>query len=209
MLTVFTRAPSRAFGPEQRRDLEELAERAGPAIENARRFREARQLADLDALTGLHNRRYFHDTLAREVARAHRYERRLALIILDLDNFKAINDSFGHDTGDRLLREIAARLGASLPAHDLASRFGGDEFAVLCEGIANRLDLARRAQSIIRTVARQVGVDGQDVHLTLSIGGAIASGPGATPEAVLKDADTALFEAKRQGRACYRIHQAA
>jgi len=164
-----------------------------------------RHLAQHDALTGLPNRSHFLDRLEQALSRPDPP----AVLFIDVDNFKAINDSFGHDTGDRLLREIAARLGASLPAHDLASRFGGDEFAVLCEGIANRLDLARRAQSIIRTVARQVGVDGQDVHLTLSIGGAIASGPGATPEAVLKDADTALFEAKRQGRACYRIHQAA
>ena len=96
LLTVFTRALDTRFGEEQVSELEELALRAGPAIENARRFREARQLADLDALTGLHNRRYFHETLAREVARAHRYDRNLALIIFDLDDFKAINDRIGH-----------------------------------------------------------------------------------------------------------------
>ena len=82
----------------------------GPAIENARRFREARQQADLDALTGLHNRRYFHETLAREIARAHRYNRRLALIVFDLDDFKAINDRIGHLAGDAVLAEVAERV---------------------------------------------------------------------------------------------------
>src|SRR5919201_1010306 len=89
-LTVFTRTEGHQYSDDDVRQLETLALRAGPAIENARRFREARQLADLDALTGLHNRRYFHETLAREVARAHRYGRRLALIVFDLDDFKAI-----------------------------------------------------------------------------------------------------------------------
>ena len=85
-LTVFTRRNGHDYSDEDVRQLETLALRAGPAIENARRFREARQLADLDALTGLHNRRYFHETLARECARAHRYERKLSLIVFDLDD---------------------------------------------------------------------------------------------------------------------------
>ncbi len=100
-LTVFTRTAGRRFEDEDVRRLEELALRAGPAIENARRFREARQLADLDGLTGLHNRRYFHETLAREVARAHRYNRKAALIVFDLDDFKDVNDRIGHLAGRR------------------------------------------------------------------------------------------------------------
>jgi GAF domain-containing protein len=86
-LAIFTRDQAKVFQEEEQRELEALAVHAGPPIENARRFREARRLADLDALTGLHNRRFFHETLAREVARAHRYTRRLALMVLDLDDF--------------------------------------------------------------------------------------------------------------------------
>jgi GGDEF domain-containing protein len=107
-LTIFTRMPNHTFEDDDVRALEALAVRAVPAIENARRFREARQLAEFDALTGLHNRRYFHETLAREVARAHRYERTLALIVFDLDDFKEINDRIGHLAGDTVLAELAA-----------------------------------------------------------------------------------------------------
>src|SRR5436853_216448 len=130
-LTVFTRSKKHEFSDNDVRQLETLALRAGPAIENARRFREARQLADLDALTGLHNRRYFHETLAREVARAHRYDRRLALIVFDLDDFKAINDRIGHLSGDAVLAETAERVRDVVRSADIACRVGGDEFAVI------------------------------------------------------------------------------
>lgn len=130
-IAIFTRDPERRFSDEDVRRLEELAERAGPAIENARRFREARLLADLDALTGLHNRRYFYETLAREVARAHRYGRQLALVVLDLDDFKAINDRIGHLGGDAVLAEASERVREVVRSADVACRVGGDEFAVI------------------------------------------------------------------------------
>jgi diguanylate cyclase (GGDEF)-like protein len=131
MLAVYTRSGERRFDEAATRDLEQLARRAGPAIENARRFREARQLADLDALTGLHNRRYFHETLAREVARAHRYDRQLALIVFDVDDFKAVNDRIGHLSGDAVLAELAERVRSVVRSADIACRIGGDEFAVI------------------------------------------------------------------------------
>jgi len=131
LLCVFSRRPAYGFGESQLRELESLAARASPAIENARRFREARHLADIDALTGLHNRRYFHETLAREVARAERYNRRLALVVFDLDNFKEINDNLGHLAGDGVLAELAERIRRVIRHADIACRVGGDEFAVI------------------------------------------------------------------------------
>jgi GAF domain-containing protein len=104
-LAVFWRGADRDVSDDELAAIEEVAKRAGPALENARRFREARQLADLDALTGLHNRRFFHETLAREVARAHRYDRSLALVVFDIDDFKAINDKVGHLGGDAVLAQ--------------------------------------------------------------------------------------------------------
>ena len=129
--------------------LEELALRAGPAIENARRFQEARQLADLDALTGLHNYRYFHETLAREVARAHRYSRNLALVVFDIDDFKAVNDRIGHLAGDSVLAEAAQRVRSVVRGADIACRVGGDEFAVILpeSTIADAENLYRRSRA--------------------------------------------------------------
>src|SRR5206468_6677430 len=121
-LAVYTRTAGRRFGEDDVRQLEELTERAGPAIENAQRFREARQLADLDALTGLHNRRYFHETLARECARAHRYNRRLGLLVFDLDDFKDVNDRIGHLSGDAALAEAAERMRSVVRSADIACR---------------------------------------------------------------------------------------
>jgi GGDEF domain-containing protein len=130
VLSVFTRSSAAPIS-DLAIELEALAVRAGPAIENAKRFREARQLADLDALTSLHNRRYFHETLGREVARAHRYDRRLALILLDLDDFKVVNDRIGHLAGDAVLAEVAERVREVVRSADIACRVGGDEFAVI------------------------------------------------------------------------------
>src|SRR5919198_4733303 len=130
-LTGFTRTKGHQYSDDDVRKLEALALHAGPAIENARQFREARQLADLDALTGLHNRRYFHETLARECARAHRYERKLSLIVFDLDDFKDINDRIGHLAGDAVLAEAAERVRDVARTSDIACRVGGDEFAVI------------------------------------------------------------------------------
>jgi diguanylate cyclase (GGDEF)-like protein len=153
VLSIFTRGDPTVFSEDQLRDLEDLALRAGPAIENARRFREARQLADLDALTGLHNRRYFHETLAREVARAHRYERLLALIVLDLDDFKEINDRIGHLAGDTVLAQVAERVRDVVRSADVACRVGGDEFAIILpESTLEDADqLYRRLQTQIST----------------------------------------------------------
>ena len=159
-VAIFSRDPERRFGDAEVRTLEELALRAGPAIENARRFREARQLADLDALTGLHNRRYFHETLAREVARAHRYRRQLALVVLDLDDFKAINDRIGHLGGDAVLAEAAERVREAARSADIACRIGGDEFAVIVpeSGLEDAQQLVVRIQHAVSSrPAGQVG----------------------------------------------------
>jgi diguanylate cyclase (GGDEF)-like protein len=196
MLTVFTRSPSGSFSAENRRDLELLAERAGPAIENARRFREARQLADLDALTGLHNRRYFHDTLAREVARAHRYDRRLALIIFDLDDFKAINDRIGHLAGDAVLADAADVVRSVVRTADIACRVGGDEFAVILpeSGMPEAEQLYSRLEQALEQ--RPIGDAGR---IRLSAGVAELAKDDDS-RAFFERADDALYGAKEAGK---------
>jgi diguanylate cyclase (GGDEF)-like protein len=196
LLTIFTRSSEHTFGEEQVSELEELALRAGPAIENARRFREARQLADLDALTGLHNRRYFHETLAREVARAHRYNRNLALIIFDLDDFKAINDRIGHLSGDAVLAEAAERIREVVRSADIACRVGGDEFAVILP--ESKLGDADQLYARLRKALSSKPV-GQAGPLTMSAGVA-----GLQPDddaiAFFQRADNALYSAKEAGK---------
>jgi diguanylate cyclase (GGDEF)-like protein len=196
-LIVYSRNPEHRFSEDETRELEELSQRAGPAIENSRRFREARQLADLDALTGLHNRRYFHETLAREVARAHRYGRQLALVVFDLDDFKAINDRIGHLAGDSVLAETAERVKDVVRSADVACRVGGDEFAVLLpESVASDADqLYHRLLGAVGS--RPVGQAGR-----LSVSAGIAElRDEDDPTSFFERADEALYRAKERGKA--------
>jgi diguanylate cyclase (GGDEF)-like protein len=195
-LTVFSRSANHRFEEDAVRELEELAQRAGPAIENARRFREARELADLDALTGLHNRRYFHETLAREVSRAHRYGRQLALVVFDLDDFKAINDRIGHLAGDAVLAEIAARIRDVVRTADVACRVGGDEFAVILpeSSMSDADQLYHRLRGAVSS--RAVGQAGR---LNLSAGIAELTADD-DPTTFFERADEALYQAKELGK---------
>jgi diguanylate cyclase (GGDEF)-like protein len=194
-LAVFSRTQT-DFDDEAVDELEQLAEKAGPAIDNARRFREARQLADLDALTGLHNRRYFHETLAREVARAHRYNRDLALIVFDLDDFKAINDRIGHLAGDSVLADAAARVRDVVRSADIACRVGGDEFGVILpeSTLADADQLYRR---ILHSVSTQpVGSVGR----VLFSAGVAELRPDDDAVSLFQRADEALYRAKEAGK---------
>ena len=196
-IAVFSRSRSHTWSEDEVRELEELSLRAGPAIENATRFREARQLADLDALTGLHNRRYFHETLGREVARAHRYNRQLALIVLDLDDFKAINDRIGHLAGDAVIAESAERVRDVVRSADIACRVGGDEFAVIMpeSTLTDSDQLYRRLQAAVS--ARPIGQAGR-----LSFSAGIAElKPEDDPTVFFERADEALYRAKEHGKA--------
>ena len=195
-LTLFTRKKSRTYSDDDVRQVEALAVRAGPAIENARRFREARLLADLDALTGLHNRRFFHETLARECARAHRYERKLALIVFDLDDFKEINDRIGHLAGDAVLAEAADRVRDVVRTADVACRVGGDEFAVILpeSTIEDADQLYRRLLTAVSS--RPIGQAGK---LYLSAGVAELR-PEDDPVSFFQRADDALYRAKEAGK---------
>jgi diguanylate cyclase (GGDEF)-like protein len=195
-LAAYSRSGAAAFGGTGTAELEELAVRAAPAIDNARRFREARQLADLDALTGLHNRRYFHETLAREVARAHRYSRSLALVIFDLDDFKAINDRIGHLSGDAVLAEASDRVREVVRTADVACRVGGDEFAVILpeSSIKDADQLYRRLEHAVS--AKPVGQAGP-LHISA---GVTELRPEDDAVSFFERADEALYRAKGAGK---------
>jgi diguanylate cyclase (GGDEF)-like protein len=176
-------------------EVEEVAAAAAPAIENARRFQEARQLADLDALTGLHNYRFFHETLEREAARAQRYQRQLALIVFDIDDFKSVNDRIGHLAGDAVLAEAAAQVQSVVRSADIASRVGGDEFAVILpeSSLEDAENFYRRLQLAIDTW------QGAGIEVKLSAGIAQLR-PDDDSVSFFQRADDALYEAKRRGK---------
>jgi diguanylate cyclase (GGDEF)-like protein len=195
-LAVYTRNQGRRFGEDDVRELEELTHRATPAIENARRFREARQLADLDALTGLHNRRYFHETLARECARAHRYNRRLALLVFDLDDFKDVNDKVGHLGGDAVLAEAAERVREVIRSADIPCRVGGDEFAVILpeSGIQQAEQLFGRLEG---TIGGRPLAEAGRLHISAGVAELRAEDDSIS---FFERADEALYRAKDAGK---------
>ncbi len=202
-LSAFSRSAGQKLGDAQIDELERLAFRAGPALENARKYTEARSLADLDALTTLHNRRYFHETLAREVARAQRYHRRLALIVFDLDDFKAINDRVGHLAGDAVLAEAAERLLAVARTADIACRVGGDEFAVVLPESSGE-----EAELLAGRIARAISARAISPAGTVTLSAGVAELRSSDrPTDLFERADEALYRAKELGKA--QTHLAA
>ncbi len=157
-------------------------------------------LAHHDALTGLPNRMSFMERLGRQIDRARAANRTMALLFVDLDHFKRVNDSLGHLIGDQLLQTVAARISASLRVGDVVARFGGDEFIVLLDD-ASRDDVAQVAHKLLRAIELPVDAEGRDLSVTPSVGIAMFPNDGATPTELIKNADTAMYIAKSRGRA--------
>jgi len=166
------------------------------------------RLAHFDALTDLPNRHHLHDCLARETAAAEAQGKSLAVLYLDLDGFKEVNDTHGHQRGDALLHQVADRLLESTRARDIVGRFGGDEFGVLAPLGTNPDDAAALARNIIEAIQRPFQVDGQELRVTTSIGIAICPQDSCEPEALIRSADTAMYYAKAAGRNGYRFYTA-
>jgi diguanylate cyclase (GGDEF)-like protein/PAS domain S-box-containing protein len=159
-----------------------------------------RYLAYHDALTGLGNRKYFHESLTNSLERARSNNQLLALMFLDLDGFKQVNDTLGHDTGDQLLKIVAQRLTNTLRSTDIVSRLGGDEFTVLLPEIPQADYAARVADQILEALSQVFVLEGQDVFVTVSIGISIYPLDGEVEETLIKRADTAMYRAKQLGR---------
>ncbi len=172
-----------------------------------RRQAEARvhHMAYHDSLTGLPNRALLADRLDRAMLSVKRTERRLAVMFIDLDRFKTINDSLGHDTGDHLLKEVAGRLGHAVRASDTVARLGGDEFVVLVPGIRNGDESAHVAEKIIEALAAPFPFEGRMLHITPSIGICVYPDDGGDVETLMRHADAAMYHAKASGRNNYQF----
>jgi diguanylate cyclase (GGDEF)-like protein len=172
------------------------------------KIEEVAQLASRDALTKLPNRLHFHERLAQALAAATRSERQVALLLFDIDGFKSVNDTLGHEAGDRLLQEVAQRVGRRLRQADTFARIGGDEFVVLMELQRDHLDAIFVAENVIKVIAEIDIFRDAGVRIGASCGIACFTPSRAqhlTPSEMLKLSDRAMYEAKRAGKGCYRL----
>jgi len=166
---------------------------------------QIQRLAYHDALTGLPNRLLFNDRVSVAVAQAHRQGQNLAILFLDLDEFKAINDSWGHSFGDRLLREVSGRLERCVREGDTVARLAGDEFTILLPGLSRPVDLAKVAKKVLDTLKAPFKLEGLEIFITASMGISLYPSDGENTETLVKNADTAMYRAKEKGRDGYQL----
>jgi diguanylate cyclase (GGDEF)-like protein len=166
-------------------------------------------MAEHDFLTGLPNRALLTDRLVQSIALAERHGKKVALLFVDLDHFKQVNDSLGHAVGDQLLQSVAKRMEACIRHSDTVSRSGGDEFVVLLTEVEEMRDATLIAEKMIRAMTKPYRIDGHRLHVTLSIGISLFPDDGKDVETVLSNADTAMYHAKNSGRNKYQVFTAA
>ena len=169
--------------------------------------RKVKLLAYRDKLTNLPNRLLFADRMEQAVVRAVRSRTSMALMLIDIDDFKLVNDSFGHDFGDKLINAVGRLISKSLRRADTVARLGGDEFAVIVEGINSADDTISIADNLTTILAHNVKLDGQETYTSASIGIAVYPGDGKDTRTLLKNADTAMFRAKESGRHCFQFYK--
>ena len=191
----------RVFSQDEALFMQSVAHVLAAAIERWRTEEAIRHNALHDPLTGLPNRTLFLNRLAHVFAKRELTSSSAAVMFLDIDNFKLINDSLGHEAGDRLLRAIAPRLAEVVRPTDTVARFGGDEFVVLCEEVVDGRDALQVAERLQTVLSRPFELNGEEHVLSASIGVALANGRYSTPEEAMRDADAAMYRAKERGRA--------
>jgi diguanylate cyclase (GGDEF)-like protein/PAS domain S-box-containing protein len=166
-------------------------------------------LANHDALTGLPNRMLFNDRVTLALARAQRNQQKLAVILLDLDYLKDVNDALGHSVGDKLLRAVGERLTSLLRRSDTVARMGGDEFMLVLPETARAEDAAKIASKILEAIRRPFTFDGHEIHVTTSIGIAMYPDDGEDADTLMRVADIAMYRAKAKGRDNYQRYTPA
>jgi diguanylate cyclase (GGDEF)-like protein len=175
-----------------------------------RRFdQEVRRVSAKDELTGLASRAFFTERVEDALARSHRNGAMIAVVFLDFDHFKRLNDTLGHAAGDRLLRDAAARLERTVRGGELAARLGGDEFTFLLEGVRSTEGAERMVARVFAQLERPFLIDGHEVLMTASVGIALNEGPLCSADELVRRADIALYRAKAAGRNCWKVFELA
>ena len=209
VLALFDPGSGRSFSDADEQALRALAGQAAIAVENVLLHSEARQASITDPLTGLWNFRYLTMSLNQETERAARFQRPLALLMLDLDHFKKVNDTYGHVHGDEVLREFAHRVNTHTREVDTFARYGGEEFVLVLPetGLVGATSLAERINQAVREVQFGLGGD-HPIPVTVSIGAAVFPTHGTTASQLLRAADRALYAAKDSGRDRWAVAEA-
>ena len=206
VLTLYDREGGQPFDEADLSTLRAFTSQATVAVDNVLLHEEARRLSITDGLTGVWNYRYFTMTVGKEIERAARFDRPLALLLLDLDHFKPVNDVYGHQRGDAVLVELAARLKGQVRDVDTLARYGGEEFVVILPETDEQG--ATLAAERIRTAVRRRpfgDADQTPLDITVSVGVAVFPAHGGTATLLLRQADEALYAAKRAGRDTWRL----
>ncbi|HKU08498.1 MAG TPA: GAF domain-containing protein [Bradyrhizobium sp.] len=209
---LFVSIDKDTFTPEFVELLERLTANISFALENFSRADEKRKaderieyLASHDSLTGLPNREMFNGLLRHSIETAQRYARKFSLLFIDLDRFKVINDSLGHEAGDMLLVEVSHRLRGTLRASDVVARLGGDEFVVILEETGDRSHIERVAGELLSALSQPLQLSGHECHTTASIGIALYPSDGVDAQTLTKNADMAMYLAKEDGKNGFRF----
>jgi diguanylate cyclase (GGDEF)-like protein len=193
---------------DQHEDLT-VDEQQEPGAELDDTRRREQYLAYHDALTGLPNRTLFQDRLDQALVQARRRSERVGVLFVDLDGFKAVNDTWGHQAGDALLQEVSSRLQTCVRESDTVARRGGDEFCVVLTNLAHADDATLVARKILQRLTQLIVVEGRQIQISASVGISLYPADGTSAEVLVQNADLAMYKAKRQGKNTYEIYDAS
>jgi diguanylate cyclase (GGDEF)-like protein len=186
-----------------------LARSVRYAIERKRTEERLTYLAQYDHLTGLVNRSLFRDRLVQAMARSKRLQQPIGLMLLDLDRFKAVNDTLGHDVGDELLKAVSERLKGCVREVDTVARMGGDEFTIILEGVASETSIVVVAKRIAESISTSFDLKGHSVTIGVSIGITVYPHDDHGVDELLRHADSAMYRAKQHGGSGFHFHEAS
>jgi len=202
-------APATIHDPDLHERLSGLADQAATTIQNLELLEKVSHMAWHDALTGLPNRRLFEDRVEQELVRSRRVGEPVCMFFVDLDNFKTVNDTFGHATGDALIQQVGQRLVDTVRSQDTVARVGGDEFAILLPGLVDQLSINQLAERTLDAMHTPFDIFGDEVTTSASVGIAIAPEHGDTYDDLLNRADEAMYRAKDHGRNAFEMFRSS